>query len=202
MSGPTAAQTNLQQSQADFYKQATSEATTTFGEDQGLLKQMTDVYSPILAKGPNQHGFSAGQTEDLNAQVEEGTAENYKGAAKAVNESLAARGGGNIPITSGGEEEMRANVANAAAEEESNQESQVKQADYSQGYNEWEQAGQGLGAVSGQLNPTGYSGAATNAGNAEGTTADTIQQEDNSWENAAIGAAGAIGGAAVGKIKF
>jgi hypothetical protein len=197
MSGPTAAQTNLQTAQANFYTQGTQQATQTYGEDQSLLNQMTDIYSPILAKGPNQQGFTAGETENLNAQAVEGTAQNYAGAAKAIGNQEAAQGGGTNPLPSGAQEEQKANIAVSSAQEQSTQEQQIQQASYQQGYNEWQNAGQGMDAVSGQLNPTGYSSTATSAGNAAGTTASAIAQEDNSWVNAAIGAAGAVGAGAM-----
>ena len=76
MCGATAAQTNLQNEQAQFYQTANQEAAQTYGEDQALLQQMQSVYAPILAKGPNQEGFSAAETQDLNSQAVEGTAEN------------------------------------------------------------------------------------------------------------------------------
>ncbi len=199
MSGPTAAQTNLQGEQAAFYQTATQEASTTFGEDQSLLSQMTKAYEPILAKGPNQQGFSTPELQSLNAQAVGGTAQNYNQAAKAVGQAQGAEGGGTNPLTGGAQQAEKEQVAESAAQTESGQEQQITQADYQQGYNEWQQAGQELGVVSGQLNPTAYQGGATSAGSAEGTTANQIASEDNSWINAAIGAAGSIGeGAAMG----
>jgi hypothetical protein len=198
MSGPTQAQTNLQNEQAQFYQQATQNANTTFGEDQQLLQQLQSIYDPILAKGPNQEGFSQDELNDLNAQATEGTAENYQGAAKAVNENLAAEGGGNISLPDGGADQLKEEVAAASAQQQSAEENQIKQADYAQGYNEFQTATGALEDVSGQLNPIGYSGAATGAGSAEGVTANQIAQENNSWLNATLGAAGAVGGAFAG----
>ena len=195
--GPTAAQTQLQDEQAAFYRQAIQESSQTYGEDQQLLAQVQAIYDPILAKGPNQEGFSAEELANLNAQAVEGTATNYSSAAKAVNEKMAAEGGGDIAIPSGGQLQLQQEVANSAASQESSQENQILEADYQQGYNEFTQAGQMIMAASGQLNPTAYSGAATNAGSAASTTANEIAQEQNSWINAAIGAAGSIGSAVV-----
>ena len=197
MSGPTAAQTNLQNEQAAFYQQATQNANTTFGEDQQLLQQLQSIYDPILAKGPDQEGYSQDELNDLNAQAVEGTAENYQGAAKAVNENLAAQGGGNISLPNGGADQLKEEVAASSAQQESSEENQIKQADYAQGYNEFQTATGALEDVSGQLNPTAYEGAATSAGSAEGVTANQIATENNSWENAVLGAAGSIGSAVV-----
>ncbi len=199
MCGPTQSQTDLENQQAAFYQQATQEATTTYGEDQALLQQMQSVYDPILAKGPNQKGFSTEEEEGLNAQAVEGTAENYAGAAKSVNENLAAEGGGTNPLPSGGQEQLKEQVAESAAQTESSEEEQIQQADYAQGSQQFSQATAALEDVSGQYNPTAYTGAATGAGSAASTTANEIAQENNSWVNAAIGAAGTIGAGAVTK---
>lgn len=198
MCGADQSQVNLEQQQAAFYTQATQEATQAYSEDQQLLGEITKVYEPILAKGPNQEGFSAGETADLNASAVQGTATNYAGAARAVNENLAAEGGGDNPLTTGGEAELKSEVADASAQTQSQEESQIKEADYNQGYNEFQQAGQAISTASGQLSPTAYSEAATGAGSAAATTANEIAQENNSWINAAIGAAGAIGGGLAG----
>ena len=132
--GPTAAQTQLQDEQAAFYRQAIQESSQTYGEDQQLLAQVQAIYDPILAKGPNQEGFSAEELANLNAQAVEGTATNYSSAAKAVNEKMAAEGGGDIAIPSGGQLQLQQEVANSAASQESSQENQILEADYQQGY--------------------------------------------------------------------
>ena len=67
MSGPTAAQTNLSNEQASFYQEATAQSQQTYAEDQKLQQQFSSIYSPILAKGPNQQGFSSQEEQDLNA---------------------------------------------------------------------------------------------------------------------------------------
>lgn len=178
-----------------FYQQGMQESKTTFGEQQDLLKQMEAVYNPILAKGPNQKGFSAEEETTLNAQTVEGTAENYRAAAKAVNEQMAAQGGGDNPLPTGGQEQLKEEVAASAAGEQSREETQVQQADYAQGYDEFKQAGEALSVASGQLNPTSYMHEATSAGSAAETTAKDINTEQNSWMAPVFGAIGAVGGA-------
>lgn len=197
MCGATSEQKQLQASQIAFYNQATQHAETTFNEDQEILKQMQGVYAPILAKGPNQRGFSDEERQNLDTQVTEGTAKNYQQAARAVNEHLAAQGGGNIPLTSGADAQLQSEVANASAAEQSRQESQVIAADYSQGHKQFTEATDALLAASHELNPTAYSEAATNAGSAAEKTANDIAAANNSWVNAALGAAGGIGSAII-----
>lgn len=179
----------------DFYQQAIQEAHTAFGEQQSLLEQMKEVYSPILAKGPNQEGFDPAEKSALDAQAKEGTAENYSKASRAVGTAIAARGGGNTPLATGSGEQLREEVAASAAGEESKEESQILQADYEQGYREFTNAGEMLATASHELSPTSYEAAATGAGSAAEKTASDMISEENSWMAPVLGAVGALGGA-------
>ncbi len=197
MSGPSSTQMELQQEQAQFYQEGMQESQTAFAEQQSLLKQMQAVYDPILAKGPNQEGFSTEEENTLNAQAVQGTATNYTEAAKGVNEQLDAEGGGNNPLPTGGATQLREEVAASAAGQESGEEEQIQQANYAQGYNEFEGATQALTTASGELSPTSYETAATSAGSAAEQTANQINQEQNSWITPVMGAVGAVGGQVV-----
>ena len=198
MSGPSSEQLQLQDEQMQFYQEGMQESRSAFGEQQDLLKQMEAVYEPILAKGPNQNAFAGAEENALNAQAVEGTAGNYQRAARAVGEQIAAQGGGDNPLPSGGSEQLKEEVALSAAGEQSQEESQILAAGYATGEKEFEQAGAGLAEASGQLSPTNYLTATTGAGSAAETTANQINQEQNSWLAPVLGAVGAIGGAAAG----
>jgi hypothetical protein len=187
-------QLQLQDEQMAFYQQGMQESKTAFGEQQGLLAQMEAVYSPILAKGPNQNAFAGEEETALNAQAKEGTAANYTRAARAVGGQIAAQGGGDNPLPSGTGEQLKEEVAMSAAGEESREESQILESGYAAGEREFEQAGRGLAEASGQLSPTSYENAATNSGSAAETTAKDINAEQNSWIAPVLGAVGAIGG--------
>jgi hypothetical protein len=193
MSGPSSQQLQLQTDQLDFYQQGMQEAAATFGEDQSLLSQMEAVYQPILAKGPNTNAFAGAEQNALDAQAIEGTASNYTQAARAVGEETAAEGGGNNPLPSGASEQLKGEVATRAAGQESSEEEQILEAGYAQGEKEFENAGNELATVSGQLNPVGYANAATGEGNAAETTANQINKERNSWMAPVLGALGSLG---------
>jgi hypothetical protein len=197
MSGPTAQQTELGDAQLEAYKQAAQLTQQQYANQQAIYGPMATQFESIYAKGPGQEGFSAPEVQDLDAQAVEGTAENYEAAEKAVGESTAAEGGGTNPLPTGAQTELKEQTAQSAAEEESRQESQIKSADYSQGYNEWEQAGQGLQSIAAGENPLGYESNETSSGTAAGTTASQIASEDDSWLNAAIGAGGSIAGSVI-----
>jgi len=186
------AQENLAKSQTNFYNQATYESSIAFNEQQTMLKQFQSIYDPILAKGPNQEGYSAGQVENLNSQTVEGTAENYAGAAKALNENLAAQGGGNIPLTTGEQTQLKAELAAASAGEQSKEETQVQEQNYAAGRDQFNNAGAMMAGLSNEINPTAYESAATSAGQAASTTLNEIGPQVPLWASAAMGAAGSV----------
>ena len=197
MCGPTAAQSQLQTSQAAFYQQLQNNDETEFGEDQGILKQMQSVYAPILAKGPNQDGFSTAEETNLNTQATEGVGQNFANASKALKENQAASGGDTF-LPSGVNAQQQGALDMNAASEQSQEQQQIKQAGYTQGYSEFTQATSALENTAGQLNPNAGAEVANSAGTAEGTTANQIAQENESWMAPLTGAIGAVGGAATG----
>jgi hypothetical protein len=178
----------------DAYKEAQQLTMERYGNQQVIFGLMQQQFQSIFQLGPSQEGFAPAEEQALTGQAIAGTATNYAAAAKAVNEQLAAQGGGNSLVGSGGAAQLKAETAQAAAGQESQELTQIKEANYQQGYKQWLAAGQGLGEIGAAENPLGFEGAATSAGSAAGTTANQIAQENNSWINAAIGAAGAIGG--------
>jgi hypothetical protein len=199
MCGATDQQKQLETEQAAFYQQATQEASTTFSQQQALHAQIKSIYDPILAAGPSQEGFSEAEKQNLEAQTVEGTAENYKSASKALGEKIGAQGGGDIPGLTGSQAQLEEELAASSAGSKSQQENQIVQADYAQGRSNFAGATAAEFGVSGELNPTAYNNSATGAGDAASKTANDIAQAQNSWINAALGAAGAIGGAVIGE---
>jgi hypothetical protein len=196
------AQTQLQTEQMDAYTQAQQMTAQEYADQQAIYAPMAAQFQSIFALGPNQKGFSDAETNTLNAQAVEGTAENYSSAARAVGESMAAEGGGE-GLPTGAAEQLKQEVANSAAKTESGQETQIQEADYTQGYQDWLNAGSGLESIAAGMNPLGYENAATSSGSAASTTAKDIASEDNSWINAALGAGGSIvGGMAQGGTGF
>lgn len=196
MGGPSAEQNELSAEETAAYKQAQQMTAQQYANQQAIYGPMAKQFQSIFDKGPNQQGFSDAEKEGLDAQAVAGTASNYSQAAKAVGESTAAEGGGTNPLPTGASIQLKQEVANSAASSESAQETEINQADYAQGYNEWGNAASGLEAIATGENPLGYENAETNSGNTANTEANAIAEEDNSWINAAIGAAGSIGASA------
>lgn len=193
MCGPTPEQTELQDQQIQAYQQAQQMTQEQYANYQAIAGPLTTKFQSIFNQGPNQEGFSPQENETLRAQSVEGTAENYSSAAKALNEAEVAKGGGNNPISTGGEEELKEELASSAAGEESKEQTGIQEADFEQGLNDWKGAAEGLESLAEGANPVGYENAATGSGSAADTEANAIASEEDQWVNAVSGAAVAVG---------
>jgi hypothetical protein len=194
MCGPTDQMSNITDEQAAFYQNLTKQYNTVFGQNQAITGALTNAFTPILQRGPSQTGFSPSEENALQTQNTENVATNYAQAQKATAQILAAQGGGNTLLPSSMNANIIAQNANQAAAQRAQGANQITQANYAQGYQNWNAAANVLGSTAGLLNPTGYSGAATGAGSAASTSAYNVAQAANSPWNAAIGALGSAAG--------
>jgi hypothetical protein len=198
MCGATQQQTQISDAQQNFFNTLTSQYSTVFGENQAITGALTSAFTPILQAGPSQTGFSPGETNALDTANTENVATNYAQAQKATADVLAARGGGDTLLPSSVNANLLAQNANQAAAARASGQNTITQANYAQGYQNWQTAANALGSTAGLLNPTSYSGAATGAGTAASTSAYQIAQATNSPWNAAFGALGSLAGGATG----
>lgn len=194
MCGATSAQEQLQSSQISYYNTMTAQAEQEFGQASQIFKDLTSTFEPILAAGPGQTGFSEGEVNNLNSQAATSQGQSYATAEQAVNRQLAAGGAG---LPSGVATKIRTGLAGSSAQNLSTEQQQIQQANYAQGYSNWQQAAGALAGSTGVYNPaTSASGAATSAGSAASTTANEIAQEDSSWMSLVGGALGGVTSAA------
>ena len=202
LKGADPAQTSLANSQSAFYNQMTQDYSQQFAGQNAILSTLQNTLNPIIAAGPNQFGFSTAQTNNLNSQAIQGTGQQYNNASRALGAEQAAAGGGNAYLPSGAQEAQKGNLAAASANQASNQLMGVQQAGYQQGYNTYESAIGQLNNAAGLYNPTGYSGAATAAGSAAGSSWNQIAQENQAANpfNAILGAAGGAASAYLGSL--
>ena len=199
MCGSTNQENQISDAQQKFYDTMTSNYNTAFGENQAITGALTKTFSPILAAGPSQEGFSQGEKDNMNAQATEGTALAYSHASDATQEALAGLGGGNAYLPSGTTAKLAATNANAAAQQEATAKQNIVASDYATGRSNFDEAASALGSTAGLLSPTAYSGSATSAGSAASSTASTIaQQQMSAWQVPLSGAMGVLG-QAVGK---
>ena len=195
--GASAQQTDLANSQQNFYNQLSSNYAQQFQNQNAILGTLQNSLNPIVQAGPNQYGFSTAETNNLNSQALQGTGQQYANASKALGQQQAAQGGGNSYLPTGAQAQQQSSLAAGAANQASNQLMGVKQAGYQQGYNQYQSAIGQLGGVAGMYSPTSYAGAATGAGSAAANTANQVNQENNAaspWNLVGGILGGAVGG--------
>jgi hypothetical protein len=198
MCGNSSQQDENYQEQADFAKQMVTENSTVFGQQQSILSGLNSGFQKIIAAGPSQTGFSADQKNNLDTMATESVAGNNAKAAKALGEGQAAEGGGDTFIPSGVKDQQKEELAATALSTDSSLHSQILQADYTQGNQNYNAAVAGEEGVASDLNPVGYSGATTGATGGAANEANAIAASANSPFTAVMGALGGVVGSAAG----
>lgn len=198
--GASAQQTDLGNSQQSFYQSLTSDYAQQFGSQNAILSTLQNSLNPIIAAGPNQFGFSTGETNTLNSQAIQGTGQQYSNASGALKAAQAAQGGGNSLLPSGVASQQQAGLASAGANQASNELLGIQQAGYTQGHQQYENAVSQEEGVAGLYNPNGLLGGVNSAGSAAGGTLNEINQENNAASPWGLigGALGGIAGSFVG----
>lgn len=176
MCGPTTQEKSEAAAQQQYSERVQNNYNTLFGEQQGQVEALNNVFTPIAEAGPNQTGFSAPELAAYNTQAINTTGANYANAAKALGTQLAGRGGSS-GLESGVDQQIKAGLAANAAGTLSNEELGITEANYAQGRQNFAQAAGGLQALAGIENPTGAAGAGTNANSAAFSEANTIEEQ-------------------------
>ena len=200
--GASAQQNDLANQQSQFYSTMTNDYNQQFANQSAILGTLRNTLDPIISAGPNQFGFSTGETNTLNSQAVQSTGQEYAKAAKASNENMAAAGGGNSYLPSGVQAQQKSQLASAGANQASNELLGIQQAGYNQGHQQYESAIGQLAGVAGMYDPTGYASSATGAGAAAGNSWNQIEQENQAANpfNAILGAAGGAASAYLGTL--
>jgi hypothetical protein len=154
---------------------------------------LNNLFTPIAEAGPNQQGFSGPELAALNTQVGEGVGQNYAKASQALNTQLSAQGGGNEYLPSGASAALKSNLASAAANQQSQEQLGVTEANYAQGRQNWQQATGGLNALAQEYNPTAIAGATNTASQNAFGQASQIQQMKNQEESEIAGGIMSLG---------
>jgi len=196
--GASNAQNTLSAESGNFYRQLNSDYQTQFGQYSSILGNLHDSWTPILSGGIGQEGFTPAEKAAINTQTINSVGTNYKNAANATAEALAARGGGNEVLPSGVDSAIQSGVAAKAAQELSAEQNRNTIADYAQGRQNFLAASGALSSVAAEDNPLGFAGAASGAEDTAFKQATQINTENNSWANDLTGALTGIGGAWAG----
>jgi hypothetical protein len=198
MCGADKSQKQIEQQQQQNFQTLTNQAQQIFGNSSQIFKDLTSSFSPIVAAGPGQSGFTPAELATLQSQAITRSGIAYRNAAQAAGSNAAGFAGGNTFLPSGATAQMQANIAEAGAGETANELANIDIQNAQLGRENWLQAAGVLGGATNVFNPsTSASGQATGAGEAAANTANQIAQANNSWMNALGGAIGQIGGAAV-----
>jgi hypothetical protein len=197
MCGATQQQKQITDEQQQFYKTLSDQYTQIFGQSQAITSALTSAFLPIIQAGPSQTGFAPSQETAMRTQNTENVSTDYAQAQRATAQILAARGGGNTMLPSSVTSTILAQNANAAAAQRAQGENQITQANYQQGYQNWQTAAGVLGSTAQLINPNAYAGSATTAGGAAATSANQIAAANFAPWGAAAGALGAVGGGAL-----
>jgi len=197
MSGPSAQQTSDAANSQSFSNQLQSAWGSNFGAESSILGNLTNTLTPTEEAGPNQKGFSAGEDSALVGGAINNNAANYRNAAVVSGEGRAGAGG-NTYAPSGADAQVTAGIASNAAENLSNTENQINEADYAQGNKNYENAVGGLDTVAQLYNPNATAGAATSAGGQAYSEANENNEQSQAWEGDVAGLVGGLGGAAIG----
>lgn len=193
--GATGAQNTDEKQQQSLAQTMQSQAQQVFGASSSTFNDLMGAYSPIVAAGPNQKGFSPGEESNLNSQAITQSGVAARNAMTAVKEANAAEGGGNTALPGGAAIGTNLSVANSASQNEANELNQINEANYQTGRQNFFQAATGLNNAPNAFNAATSAGeAATNSGVAASNTANQIAQENNSWVTAVTGALGGIAG--------
>jgi hypothetical protein len=202
--GASSSQRDVQEKEAAFYQKQMDAYDTAYSNFQDINKVLKAQFEPILAKGPNQFGYSAGETNALRTQAGEGTAQGFAQAQRALQQRIAAQGGGtgggvgNVNLASGGSQDLQTQLASAAAAEQSKENLGITTAGYDVGRQNYAAAVGGEQGLAAGWNPNSFAGSTINAGNSYASQANTIAAQQNQMWGSVLGALGGIGGAAAG----
>ena len=196
--GPSSAEKNLQREETAMMQQYSIIFNQQFAKQDQVLSQINQQLSPILAKGINQTGFSAGELAALNTQAIDTTGAGYKNAAVALGNQTA--GMGTSTLESGVQQQLKAGLASTASGELSAEELGITQANYAQGRQNYLTALGGEQQLAQAYNPQSYAGLSQQAEGQSFSQADTIAQQQAQEEQAIAGGVASLAMGAVGGI--
>lgn len=189
MCGSSSSEKALGASEQSFSNSLQANYAQNFGAQSAELSNLNNIFTPIAQAGPDQQGYGPQQLAALNTQAGEGVGQNYQKAQQSLNTSLAAQGGGNEALPSGAANQLKAGLASAGANQMSQEQLGITNANYNQGRANFGNATAGLDALAQAYNPTGIANSANQSNSSAFGEADKINQENNQWESDVAGLA-------------
>lgn len=200
--GASDAQMDLAKSQKDFADALHNDYNTQFANQSAILGSLNKTLQPIVEAGIGQYGFTNAEDAAMRTQASAGTSATYNAAKRAAGQNMAAAGGGNEFLPTGAKAQTAAQIAQAAAQKESDQQLGITQAGYQQGRQNFANAVAAQQGVASQYNPLGYASGVTSANQ----SAYNMDEKNNELNNAASpwnavgGILGGVAGSFLGPI--
>jgi hypothetical protein len=197
MCGPSSQENAIANSNQSFANLLQGNYNTLFGQQQGVLNSINRSLSPILAAGPNQHGFSGDTLAALQTQAINNAGATNRNAQQAARTYGAGEGGGGTSgLTSGITKQIEAGIASQSAGQEASQLNQITQADFAQGNQNYWRAQGGMDQLAAGYSPNAASsGAISEGGQAFGEANQINQEKNQKWQAIAGGISSLAGGA-------
>ena len=125
------------------------------------------LFSPIVAAGPGQQGYTPAELANLNSQAVTTTGQQYKNASQAAGERISAAGGGNALLPSGTTAAVQGNIATQGAAQTADQLAKIRTDSANIGLQNWLSAAGVLSGAPNIFSPaTSALGASTGVGQA------------------------------------
>ena len=188
MCGSSAKEQSAQESEKGFMTTLMSNYNQNEALQGATLAHINSVLQPTLEAGPNQTGFSPEESSALNTQAIDTTGAAAANAERAAQTQAAGRNdSGNLP-QSGVDQAIEAQTRTASANQLSNEQLGITEADYGTGRSNFNQPRSGEDAIAGMYNPNAAASAANTANQTEFGESQAISQENNQvWSDIAGG---------------
>jgi hypothetical protein len=191
MCGASSSEKNIGNEQTQNFQTLQNEAGQVFGQSSQIFNQLNSAFSPILAAGPGQPGYTPAELSNLQSQAVTQGGIATRNAEQAAGERSAAQGGGTAVLPSGATLGMNANIAEAGAANTANSLAQINLNNAALGRQNWTQAAgvlAGAPSVYGEANS--FNSGATGSGQAAFGSANTINQQNQAWQGQLMGILG------------
>lgn len=189
--GASSQQKDIANQQQQNFQQLAGNAQQVFGDSSQIFKDLTSSFAPIVAAGPGQSGYTPAELAALRSSAITNTGQQYKNAAAAAGERIAASGGGNAVLPSGTVAGVEGNIANAGAAQTAGQLTNIDIQNAEVGRQNWMNAAGVLAGAPNVFNPaTNSSREGTSAGSAAMTSANDVYNANRAWVGDTMGILG------------
>jgi hypothetical protein len=193
LGGATEGEKGIAKDEAEFMSNLQGEQATQFANEQQAQQQIQAAWSPIIAGGPYQYGFSTAEDQQLQQNIVNQGAEATANSINATELREQQQSGGAATAPTGAQTALEAQVRQTGAQSTATNLANEKLAGYEQGSKLFSEATGAEQSVAQLANPNAYAGAATSAGNAALDAQQVMQQANaNSLGMKLLG--GVVGG--------